>query len=385
MPKPKPPVPLPRTKHIYETKSFDEELLKVVSARPQPPQRALSCTSTPPPTKQNSEESETGNEYIVICNDNKVESHLISSHLVKAKEEPVQRKPPPLPAWKHKESLHENNETLCGGSWSDFNNDLTSWTDVERELCLHGSLEAEKIKAKGNHLYKALRIYDYLMSKHGDSLKQHIAELYCIADNLSTISKRTKIAGITGGATSVAGGVAAAAGLILSPFTFGASLALTAVGVGVATAGGVTGASAAIAHKAYLESDKKKIDQTLNDFNVKYEEILACLKFINEGIEQLKQYGLTALTTTPLTSRKAAKAVKVAIEKASSIAAETSIKASGMIEGFALGMDMYFIKGKDGQTVKKGLESALAMKIRKLAEDLDKGLGRLVEIKYLFV
>ena len=63
------------------------------------------------------------------------------------------------------------------------------------------------------------------------------------------ISKRTKIAGITGGATTVAGGVAAAAGVILSPFTFGASLALTAVGVGVATAGGVTGASAAIAHK----------------------------------------------------------------------------------------------------------------------------------------
>ncbi len=43
--------------------------------------------------------------------------------------------------------------------------------------------------------------------------------------------------------------MAAAAGVILSPFTLGASLALTAVGVGVATAGGITGASAAIANK----------------------------------------------------------------------------------------------------------------------------------------
>ena len=105
--------------------------------------------------------------------------------------------------------------------------------------------------------------------------------------------------------------------------------------------------------------------------------------FINEGIEQLKQYHLEALQTY-LTPRKAAKAVEMAIKKASSIAAETSIKASGMIEGFALGMDMYFVKGKKGQKVKKGLESALAVKIRKLAEDLNKGLGRLVEIKDLF-
>ena len=47
----------------------------------------------------------------------------------------------------------------------------------------------------------------------------------------------------------MAGGVAAAAGVILSPITAGLSLALTVVGVGVATAGGLTGASAAIANK----------------------------------------------------------------------------------------------------------------------------------------
>ncbi|CAF97017.1 unnamed protein product, partial [Tetraodon nigroviridis] len=42
------------------------------------------------------------------------------------------------------------------------------------------------------------------------------------------------------------GGVTAVAGLVLAPFTFGASLVMTAVGVGVATAGGITSASAAI-------------------------------------------------------------------------------------------------------------------------------------------
>ncbi|MED6243516.1 hypothetical protein ATANTOWER_021619 [Ataeniobius toweri] len=76
---------------------------------------------------------------------------------------------------------------------------------------------------------------------------------------MAQVSKKTKIAGITGGASTAAGGVAAAAGVILAPFTGGASLALTVVGAGVAAAGGVT--SAAIANKANLNQDKKKIDK----------------------------------------------------------------------------------------------------------------------------
>ena len=162
--------------------------------------------------------------------------------------------------------------------------------------------------AKAQRIYHALLLYEQLLNKNGESMKNNITELFSIADNLdkvshththtngrtcvhthphlrcnmhqyaftyekvtiwkekgkklrlhlhestliqtpSQVSKGTKIAGITGGATSAVGGIAAVAGVVLSPFTFGASLALTAIGVGVATAGGVTGASAAIAHK----------------------------------------------------------------------------------------------------------------------------------------
>lgn len=61
--------------------------------------------------------------------------------------------------------------------------------------------------------------------------------------------KGTKIAGLAGGATSIAGGLAAAAaGVILSPVTAGTSLiAFTAVGV--AAAGGLTRVSASIANQ----------------------------------------------------------------------------------------------------------------------------------------
>uniref|UniRef100_A0A3Q2PB39 Uncharacterized protein n=1 Tax=Fundulus heteroclitus TaxID=8078 RepID=A0A3Q2PB39_FUNHE len=197
-------------------------------------------------------------------------------------------------------------------------------------------------------------------------------------------SKNTKIAGITGGASSAAGGVAAAAGVILAPFTGGASLALTVVGAGVAAAGGVTGASAAIAHKANLNQDTKRLDKTLNDFSVRYDEILTCLRYINEGMDQLKQYGVAFLNKTLMDSKAAACAVKLATGEASAMASEKSSTASGMLKGFAVGMDFYFTQDKDGQKLKKGLESKLAKKVRKLADDLDEGLKELMNINDVF-
>ncbi|XP_010777148.1 apolipoprotein L5-like [Notothenia coriiceps] len=112
------------------------------------------------------------------------------------------------------------------------------------------------IKAQAENLYKAIQRFNLLLSEHGETLKKHTQELLCIADNLDKVSKGTKIAGITGGATSAVGGVAAVAGVALAPFTLGASLLLTVAGAGVMAAGGITGASAAIAHKVTRNSPK---------------------------------------------------------------------------------------------------------------------------------
>ncbi|MEQ2208466.1 hypothetical protein XENOCAPTIV_001230 [Xenoophorus captivus] len=79
-------------------------------------------------------------------------------------------------------------------------------------------------------------------------------------------------------------------------------------------------------------------------------------------------------------SRKAACAVQLATGEASAMASEKSSNASGMLKGFAIGMDFYFTEDKDGQKLKKGLESKLAKKIHKLAEDLDAGLEELMKI-----
>ncbi|KAF7649619.1 hypothetical protein LDENG_00138520, partial [Lucifuga dentata] len=172
------------------------------------------------------------------------------------------------------------------------------------------------------------------------------------------VSKGTKIAGITGGASTVVGGAAAAAGIILSPFTLGASLALTVVGVGVAAAGGITGASAAIANKVNTTQDRKKLEKTFQKYQELMEDIQACLSFISEGVEQLLQHDLSHLSAARTRSARVTGVVDLtAAGGASTKAMEANSKASGLMQGFAVGMDFYFKQGKDGEKLKKGLES----------------------------
>ncbi|XP_017271474.1 uncharacterized protein LOC108235742 [Kryptolebias marmoratus] len=358
-------------------KAFDAKQLKY-NPSPRSPTSEKEPTPAPPPLSprkwvlQEAEQNETGHEYEEVLQDDKP---------FKAAVEP---QPPRLPARQHKHKLVRVSETLDDMSLSDSYEVMTPWSDVCRDLKLRGSSETEVINVKAELLYKAIQLYNQLMTEHSGNLKELINELHSIATNLDKFSKGTKIAGITGGASTVAGGVAAAAGVILSPFTAGASLALTAVGVGVAAAGGVTGASAAIANKANLSKEKSKIDKTLQDFDVCHEKILSCLKFVNEGMESLKLHGVSVLHNTERYSSRVANIVQLVTGDATAMTSEMSSKSSGLIKGFALGMDFFFTEGKDGPKVKKGLESKLAKKLRKLAEDLDKGLNELMHIKDVF-
>ncbi|CAM4510679.1 unnamed protein product [Leuciscus chuanchicus] len=76
---------------------------------------------------------------------------------------------------------------------------------------------------------------------------QTIGELYKtldvlreLADGLEKVHFNTTVSSLTGGVVGLAGGITSVVGLILAPFTLGASLIVTGVGIGVAVAGGVT-------------------------------------------------------------------------------------------------------------------------------------------------
>ncbi|XP_047222417.1 uncharacterized protein LOC124868838 isoform X1 [Girardinichthys multiradiatus] len=443
MSQPRRPVAAPRSRPNLQSNALDEKLIKCVSTPQSPtkssqkyvedatPPPVLPKTwsrqnsgqndtsnnrkeleiyledSTPPPvlpktwSRQNSEQNETFNDrrererYLGDSsppplsrrtwsrqNSGRTEATDDKEKEKVVKDSDLHR--PPLPTRTPKRQPKPKTVTQEGSSVS--YEKMTPWSKVSWDPQLKGLSEPKVINIKAEHLYKAIQEYIQLMAAHGGELKDLISELLCIANNLDKVSKGTKIAGITGGASSVAGGVAAAAGVILAPFTAGASLALTVVGAGVAAAGGVTGASAAIANKANLNQDNKKINKTLQEFKDVYEKLLTCLKFINEGIDLLKHHGVSLLKdmmdNNMMDSEKAASAVELAIGEASAISSERSISASGVLDGFAIGMNYYFTK--DGKKVKKGLESKLAKKLRTLGEDLELGLKELNDTKDVF-
>lgn len=131
--------------------------------------------------------------------------------------------------------------------------------------------------------------------------------------------------------------------------------------------------------------DKKKIEKTFQDHESLLKDIQDCLKFINEGMEQLKKHDLSVLSEARKISVRVARVVELAaIGGASARAIEANSKASGLIQGFALGMDMFFTKGKDGQKLKRGLESKFGKKIREVAEGLRMALNELMQTRDLF-
>lgn len=219
---------------------------------------------------------------------------------------------------------------------------------------------------------------DYLISERGATLQGHILELQELTKGIDKVHKGVKIAGITGGAAGAVGIAATVGGIILAPVTMGASLAVAAVGVGVAAAGGVTGASAAITKKVHTNMDRKKVESILKEHSTHLEEIEMCVRFIGTNIECLKKYDLSTLRGVDL---KAVKMARIAHNVGDSVGTIGAVsKSSGMIQGFALGLDMYFSK-EDSKKLKESSKNKFAKKICKVVKQMQASLDELMKLK----
>lgn len=228
---------------------------------------------------------------------------------------------------------------------------------------------------KANDLKKDLCVYVNLLSERSANLQSHIIELQKVADDIDKTYKGVKIAGITGGTAGAVGVAAAVGGVILSPFTMGASLAVAAVGVGVAAAGGVTGAGAAIANKVHTNMDRKKVETILKEHSAQLEEIEECVKCIGTNIVCLKAYKLSTLKGVDWNAVKLARMAHKVGDSVGVIGAVN--KSSGMIQGFALNLEGYFSK-EDSKQLKKGSEAKFAKQIRSLAMQMQTSLDELM-------
>ena len=81
--------------------------------------------------------------------------------------------------------------------------------------------------------------------------------------HIRTSVKNTGIAKITGGSVGIASGTCALLGVILSPFTFGASLGLTIAGISGGIASAATTIGSSVAQTAIIVKAKNEFKEFL--------------------------------------------------------------------------------------------------------------------------
>ncbi|XP_040000649.1 uncharacterized protein LOC120799479 [Xiphias gladius] len=285
-------------------------------------------------------------------------------------------------------------------------NTVEPWEDVPQDDDMTEKEEAKAFALTAEKVQKGIRVFNKLFSERAESLWQHVIDLNSIADGLDKFNKNTKIAQITGGSTSAIGGVATIAGLALAPVTFGTSLIVTAVGLGVATAGGLTSAGAGISNQVNNSMDRKKVEKIVEDYQEKMVDLNKCLKFIKQGIENLRKFDLIKMKKHaynrdfPVLSSSfyedgamAGKAILInaneimRVVQIANVAGSTAARAvqiasmaTGVLTGLFVGMDIYFV-AKDSKELKKGAKSEFAAKIREVATQLHDGLVELNGIR----
>ncbi|XP_041738685.2 uncharacterized protein si:cabz01007807.1 isoform X2 [Coregonus clupeaformis] len=237
------------------------------------------------------------------------------------------------------------------------------------------TLLAEKV-------HRGLSVFNKVFTERAEVLWQYVIKLHALADDITSFHKKAKIGNITGGTTAAVGGGAAIVGLALAPFTFGASLIITAVGVGVAAAGGITSASATISDNVNNMQDRKKVEVVLEDYEARMEELVKILRFVCQGLYRLRGHPLLRRGTQHYSGdwevRRAVHMVSL-VDRPVLRATEVTEGAAVALRGLFKGMDKYFTK--DSRELKKGFKKEVVFKIRQVAQVLYEGLVELNAIR----
>ncbi|XP_073481656.1 apolipoprotein L3-like [Aquarana catesbeiana] len=216
-----------------------------------------------------------------------------------------------------------------------------------------------------------------------EHLSKCIKEMRDIANCMDEFHRKATIASVTGSSVGIAGGITTLAGLALAPFTFGASLIVGAVGMGVATAGGLTGAVASIVDNENIKKTLKRVEEIVGEIQKHIELIQEISKrmhceFQKLGINDIYNAAtLGGILTNAAVQvgrlvrlgRIIATAARGAEAAAQGARLITAI--SGVLAGFLLIVDTFFIV-KGAQDLKNGCKTKEAEEIRDLAEKLQK-------------
>ena len=132
--------------------------------------------------------------------------------------------------------------------------------------------------------------------KHGFTLRDYLnnrREFSTVcqehADHLEKFAKGSGIAKTVGGSVTVVSGGLAILGVILSPFTVGASLGLTIGGIAGGIVGSGTTIGATIAKDHNIVSDQKKITESLKTFEHQDKVVSTLLKGVKDNVKKISE------------------------------------------------------------------------------------------------
>ncbi|XP_044040782.1 uncharacterized protein si:cabz01007807.1 isoform X3 [Siniperca chuatsi] len=291
-------------------------------------------------------------------------------------------------------AAQEDERTIAGLEDGDEDGDTDSlmewWNTVEQwdevpsddEDKVRKEDESKSFTILADKVHRGLRVFNKVFTERAEVLWQSVITLHAIADGINNFHHKAKIAGITGGTTTAVGGVTAIAGLALAPFTFGASLIVTAVGVGVATAGGIASASAAISDNVNNMHDRKKVETVLKTYEAQLLDIGKILHFVNQGLYKLRGHPLLRSGTQHYSEdweiRRAVQMISL-VDQPVMRATEVTDAAVASVQGLFNGMDKYFIK--DSRELKKGCKKEVVSQIKVVANVLNDGVVELNAIR----
>ncbi|XP_042560114.1 apolipoprotein L3-like [Clupea harengus] len=141
------------------------------------------------------------------------------------------------------------------------------------------------------HLHTDGITHRLLISQVGAILKElkvSLKKLNELADSLENVHFGTTVGSLTGGVIGAAGGITSIVGLILAPFTLGASLIVTGVGVGVAVAGGAVSGVSSITNTVSQNNTFKEIKSIITGLEEKTASVDTSIPHLIKGIESLK-------------------------------------------------------------------------------------------------
>ncbi|KAI3374682.1 hypothetical protein L3Q82_021259 [Scortum barcoo] len=284
-------------------------------------------------------------------------------------------------------------------------NTVKGWAEWNEVSNFQQDDEDMAIEQAADRVYMAARLFVRLFNQRGASLQHRILELLALADAADQFHKKTVQAAVGGGVASVAGSVATITGLILAPFTFGASIIVTAVGISVATAGSITSATANITDTVHSNMDRKKLEKMIQDYQEEIKDIRECMEFVQAGMDTLQEWDFEKYLESAAKKAlnhsvkhvmkeggRAGKELMINMDKLISTvqvlgAAGGAVKAAqaitittGVMSALFLALDVVFL-AKDSHELRKGAKTKFASKIRDVCKELQDGLLELNKVK----